>query len=157
MAVIKTEPKNVQAFLDMISYSEGTYGKGDDGYNVYVGGKFMTTYTDHPAALGMKGVFIKMTGQSSKAAGRYQIIYKFWPHYKKLLGLKDFSPISQDSYAVALLKECGAYSYIVQGDIKSAIKKAASRWASFPNAGYGQPEHDINMLIAAYETIRSKL
>lgn len=30
--------KQMKAFLFMLSVSEGTHGKGDDGYNVIVGG-----------------------------------------------------------------------------------------------------------------------
>ncbi len=60
---------NQKAFLDMISISEGTYGKGDNGYNVIVGGALWEHgYADHPRVL----VDFPKLGIKSTAAGRYQ-------------------------------------------------------------------------------------
>ena len=144
--------ENVIAFLDMIAFSE--IGKAmlndpstDNGYRVLVGstpGKLilMRDYSDHP------NVYYKPL--DSTAAGRYQILFKYWPHYKAQLNLKDFSPISQDLYVLQQLKEQRALPDIQAGRIEAAIAKCRNIWASLPGAGYGQPEHPADKLIAAY-------
>lgn len=136
-------PTQIQCFLDLIAWSEGTAGLGDDGYNKIVNpGGFFTDYSDHPNKL------IQLRpGLKSTAAGRYQQLYKFWPTYKKQLKLPDFGPVSQDKLAIQLIRECKAYQDILNGNIATAIKKCSSRWASFSGAGYGQPEHSIEALL----------
>ncbi len=105
-------------------------------------GGFFTDYSDHPNKL------IQLRpGLKSTAAGRYQQLYKYWPTYKKQLKLPDFGPVSQDKLAIQLIRECKAYQDILNGNIATAIKKCSSRWASFPGAGYGQPEHSIEALL----------
>jgi muramidase (phage lysozyme) len=58
---------NLKAFLDTIATSEGTYGCGDDGYNVIVGGDLFDDYSKHPDVL----VTLNKAGLKSTAAGRY--------------------------------------------------------------------------------------
>jgi muramidase (phage lysozyme) len=140
--------KNLAAFLHMIGTSEGTVQipNSDSGYKVIVGGKLFTDYSDHPR----KVVYIKRIKDYSTAAGRYQILVRYYDYYKRALDLPDFSPASQDKIALQLIKECGAYHDILGGRIETAIKKCKSRWASFDGAGYGQLEHKAEVLIAAY-------
>src|SRR5579862_2838471 len=95
---------NEKAFLDMISFSEGTYGKGDNGYNVLVGGSFFDGYDDHPRI----SVYLPSLNIHSTAAGRYQILERYFDAYKARLGLADFSPASQDAIALQMISECGA-------------------------------------------------
>ena len=40
---------------------------------------------------------------------------------------------------------------IDRGDIRQAIKHAATLWASLPGAGYGQFEHKADSLIAKFK------
>lgn len=137
--------QNRKAFLDMIAWSEGTAGKGDNGYNVVVGGKLFDGYLDHPR------IKVKVReGLWSTAAGRYQVLERFFDHYRVTLGLPDFGPDSQDRIALQLISECKALADIDDGRIEAAIRKCASRWASFPGAGYGQPENKIGKLLDAY-------
>ena len=57
----------------------------------------------------------------------------------KQLGLKDFSPKSQDAVALQQIKERGALPMIDRGDIRQAIDRCGRNiWASLPGAGYGQ-------------------
>lgn len=142
------EIRNFFAFLDMISYAEGTNRFGDQhGYNVIVGGSTFNDYSRHPNKL------IKLNSKlSSTAAGRYQILYRFWTHYSKLLNLPDFSPLSQDLYVLQILKEQRALDAVRKGDIKTAIERCANIWASFPNAGYGQREVKMNDLLKYHES-----
>lgn len=137
---------NLKAFLKMISVSEGTAGLGDDGYNVVVGGTLFYNYGDHPR----KRVWIERIKNFSTAAGRYQIMQRYFDAYKEQLHLPDFSPASQDAIAVQMIKECKATQDIEEGRIEAAIAKCKSRWASFPGAGYGQAENKMAKLIKAY-------
>lgn len=138
--------KNVAAFLDTIAYSEGTIGFGgsvnDDGYNVLVGRTFFKSYADHPKIL----VDLPKLGIKSSAAGRYQLLARYFKPYAKLLLLNDFSPESQDKIALQIIKERGALKAIIDGDFDFAVERCANIWASFPGAGYGQHEHKLDIL-----------
>ena len=140
--------RNVAAFLDTISFSEGTnrYGN-DEGYNVLVGGSLFESYADHPRKLIVLSPKLKST-----AAGRYQIMARYFNPYKQLLLLPDFGPESQDKIAIQMIKEQGALKPIIDGDICTAIQKCANIWASFPGAGYGQHEHKLDVLIEKYKS-----
>lgn len=137
--------RNLGAFLDMLAHSEGTAGKGDDGYNVIVGGALFDGYGDHPRQL------IQLRpGLASTAAGRYQLLARYFDPYKKLLGLKDFSPEAQDAIAIQQIKECRALADIEAGRFSDAVQKCKHIWASLPGAGYGQQEHSLTKLTAHY-------
>lgn len=140
--------KNQSAFLDMLAYSEGTIGKGDDGYNLIVGGALFNSYADHPRVR----VYIKSIDNYSTAAGRYQILKRNFDAYKKLLNLPDFSPESQDAIALKMIEEQGAFEYIEAGQINAAIGRCKNIWASLPGAGYGQRENGIDKLVDFYHT-----
>lgn len=142
---------NVCAFLDLIAWSEGTdngrQATKDDGYDVVVGGGLFDSYADHPRRL----ISLPSLGIKSTAAGRYQILSRYWDHYRKQLGLKSgFTPENQDRIALQLIRECKALDDIKAGRIEQAIHKCRSRWASLPGAGYGQHEHKVSNLVAAY-------
>ena len=134
----------------MIAYSEGTDNgrqpTKDHGYDVVVGGSLFEGYADHPRKL----VNLR-PGLASTAAGRYQVLSRYFDAYKKQLKLPDFSPASQDAIAIQLIKECKAMDDIEKGYIDVALAKCKSRWASLPGAGYGQYEHEKSKLIAAYK------
>jgi muramidase (phage lysozyme) len=136
---------NQKAFLDMIAVSEGTAHLGDNGYNVLVGGTLFHGYSDHPHQIVSLNPHL-----ASSAAGRYQLLMRYFDVYKKQLGLKDFSPASQDAIALQQIKECHALDAIEEGDIVTAIEKCAHIWASLPGAGYGQHENKLAALEAAY-------
>ncbi|BBP99069.1 lysozyme [Burkholderia sp. SFA1] len=151
MARIKPEDaggQNVVAFLDMLAVSEGTSidPDSDDGYNVIVGGALFIGYADHPRRL----VQLPRLGIASTAAGRYQLLARYFDAYKRLLGLHDFSPISQDKIAVQQIRERRAIDDIVAGRIESAIAKCSNIWASLPGNSYGQFQHKVETLRAAY-------
>jgi len=142
---------NVRAFLDLIAWSEGTDNgrqpTRDQGYDVVVGGSLFDSYADHPRRL----VDLPELGIKSTAAGRYQILSRYWDHYRKQLGLVGgFTPENQDRIALQLIRECKALDDIKAGRITAAIHKCRSRWASLPGAGYGQHEHKVGNLLTAY-------
>lgn len=141
---------NIVAFLDMLAISEGTDVPGqrsrDRGYDVIVGGQLFNDYRDHPRVL----VSLPRYGIKSSAAGRYQFLRSTWDDLRARLQLPDFSPVSQDRAAVALLKQCGAYELIRLGRFEAGVVAARRLWASLPGAGYGQKEHALEALRAAY-------
>lgn len=139
-----------KAFLDMLAWSEGTDKPGqptkNHGYDVIVGGELFSDFSDHPRKLVTLNPKLKST-----AAGRYQLLSRWWDAYRKQLGLKDFSPASQDAVALQQIKERKALSDIDAGNITSAIQKCSNIWASLPGAGYGQFEHKADILIAKFK------
>lgn len=143
----------VKAFLDMLAWSElgpQLIELSDNGYNVIVGStpqklRLFHDYSDHPRA-----VVEVRPGLKSTAAGRYQILARYYDAYKVRLGIKDFGPESQDKIALQLISECRALKDIEAGWVMGAIAKCASRWASLPGAGYGQREHKFYELEAAF-------
>ena len=79
------------------------------GYDVIVGGELFTDYSDHPRKLVTLNPKLKSTG-----AGRYKLLSRWWDAYRKQLGLKDFSPKSQDA-GMQQIKERGALPMIDRG------------------------------------------
>ena len=124
-----------KAFLDIkLAWSEGTDNgrqkTRNHGYDVIVGGELFTDYSDHPRKLVTLNPKLKSTG-----AGRYQLLSCWWDAYRKQLGLKDFSPKSQDAVALRQIKERGALPMIDRGDIQSGNRPlqqylgfTAGRW-----------------------------
>ena len=146
--------KNRVAFLDMIAASEITpalLAKSDDGYNVLVGATsarplLFASYATHPNVLN------RQIPVPSTAAGRYQILFRWWRIYQAQMKLPDFGPVSQDRYALQQLREHGALPLIDAGRFREAVAKVSNVWASLPGAGYGQHENDIERLVAAYRS-----
>lgn len=140
---------NRTAFLDMLAHSEGTSTcpkTQNSGYDVIVGGTVFSDYSDHPRILVDLG-----NGLKSTAAGRYQLLERFFDVYKAQLGLPDFSPSSQDAIALQQIKECHALDDIDSGNFDSAVNRVAHIWASLPGAGYNQHENRIDSLRTAYQ------
>ncbi|MCU1073260.1 glycoside hydrolase family 104 protein [Stenotrophomonas maltophilia] len=141
---------NVVAFLDMLAWSEGTDNDrqptNDRGYDVLVGGGLFRGYADHPRMV----VDLPRLKIQSTAAGRYQLLRRYYDAYKKTLGLKDFTPLSQDLIALQQIRERRALPLIQAGKIPEAIKAVRNIWASLPGAGYGQHEHKLTDLLAVY-------
>ncbi|KWK79441.1 glycoside hydrolase [Burkholderia ubonensis] len=145
--------KNRVAFLDMIAGSEigsALLAKSDDGYNVLVGSTpsrplLFASYAAHPNVLN------RQIPVPSTAAGRYQILNRWWRIYQAQMKLPDFGPVSQDRYALQQLREHGALPLVDAGRFRQAVAKVSNVWASLPGAGYGQHENQIEHLLAAYQ------
>jgi muramidase (phage lysozyme) len=141
---------NLKAFLDTIAYSEGTDNgiqkTNDRGYDVLVGGGLFYSYADHPRKL-----IVLRQGLASTAAGRYQLLARYFDAYKKQLNLTDFSPASQDAIAIQQIKERKALPDIEAGYIGVALEKCRNIWASLPGAGYGQHENELHVLLDKYK------
>lgn len=149
---------NVGAYLDMLAWSElgsDYLRRSDDGYNVIVTGidgqlELFDDYSTHPFQGGRRSKVINSRGLTSNASGRYQFMLKDWPHYRDALRLPDLGPLSQDRWAVQLIKERRALADVIAGRIADAIGKCRNIWASLPGAGYNQREHRVEDLLARY-------
>ena len=139
-----------KAFLDMLAWSEGTDNgrqkTRNHGYDVIVGGELFTDYSDHPRKLVTLNPKLKSTG-----AGRYQLLSRWWDAYRKQLGLKDFSPKSQDAVALQQIKGVALYLWLIVVISVRQSTVATNIWASLPGAGYGQFEHKADSLIAKFK------
>ena len=146
---------NVKAFLEMIGISE--IGSAiinnplsDRGYKVIVGSTpdkliLMANYSGHP-----KKMIILSPTLKSSAAGKFQLLGKYYDYYAKLLDLSDYSPASQDAIAIQQIKECKALEDVEEGRFDLAVSKCSHIWASLPGAGYGQHENKLTSLKTAY-------
>lgn len=152
----------LKAFLDLIAFSEGTSASPltrNDGYDVIVSGingaEVFTEYEDHPFANGLRpAVTVRLVPLlKSTAAGRYQLLLRFWESYKQMLFLHDYSPLSQDIVALRQIKERGATAPILAGNIAQAIEDCATIWASFPGNEYGQGGRTMPELLKRYEEL----
>jgi muramidase (phage lysozyme) len=154
------DPK-FKAFLDLIAWSEGTSTSSitqDNGYDVNVTGidgpSRFDSYEDHPFAKGGHIQWHSNPDKFSTAAGRYQILARYWNIYKVQLNLRDFSPASQDAVALQMMKERGAISDLIDcGDPQGAIYSCSKTWASFPGNNYGQGGHSITELLGKYNEL----
>lgn len=133
--------------LDIIATSENA------DYNTTFGGGTFDDFSRHP---NIQRKFKQKDGKtnSSGAAGRYQFLKGTWNDLQEKLGLKDFSPRSQDIGALALLDQArgsggkSALELALEGNYQGMVEKAGNIWASFPSAPakYSQPKHGWNKM-----------
>lgn len=131
---------NVRSFLNFIAASEGTAGRGDDGYNILFGGSTFDDYGKHP---GVRSEFTQTDGRknTTTAAGRYQFLSRTYDEAASRLDLTDMSPRSQDLAALYLIARRGAFKDVIEGNADAAIEKLGKEWASLPSSPYAQPKH----------------
>ena len=130
----RTQPQanpeaNVKKFLDFLGRAEGA------DYNTIVGGKQFTDFGAHPRVVGLR------TAEGpSTAAGKYQIVGTTYDAVAPKLGIRDFSPDSQDKIAVELIRQKGALEDVRNGNFDAAVGKLGGTWASLPSSPYSQPK-----------------
>ena len=122
----------------------------DDGYSCLVGATpehplTFANYADHPNVFN--------AALDSTAAGRYQLLHRWWADqvvngkvqhgYKTMLGLPDYSPLSQDKVALQQIRECNALPHIDAGEFAHAVALCSRIWASLPGNDYGQHQNAI--------------
>ena len=150
MASIHGISANLNALLDTIAWSEigpALLSVTDNGYNCLVGSSAsdpltFSSYSDHPRIYNPKF--------NSTAAGRYQIIKGMYDAYKIRCGLNDFSPISQDTIAVQMIRERGALPDIEDGNLFNAVSLICPIWASLPGNAAGQHQNSTTSLMTAF-------
>lgn len=141
---------NIQAFLKAIADAEG--GGYDFKYGAVKGKKNdpwrFTDYSTHPGP-GRDGV--------TTASGMYQINKATWQdHGERRMGLKDFTPETQDLIAVSMLSGLGITDKIKEGDIEAGVSQASKLWAALPEgpgkAGrHNQPYVEFTRFAATYK------
>ena len=117
------------------------------GYIVIVGGELFTDYSDQPS----QTCHAKPQNSNQQAPDATSFFPVGGMPTASQLGLKDFSPKSQDAVALQQIKERGALPMIDRGDIRQAIDRCGNIPASLPGAGYGQFEHKADSLIAKFK------
>lgn len=137
-------------FLDAIATCElgpALIAASDDGYNVLVGsypGHVMLfhSYAAHPDVYNAE--------TNSTAAGRYQLLHRYYGYYAKKLGLIDFGPVAQDRIALEQMRERGALGLIRGGHIEEAVLAVNGIWASLPGSPYKQNPKTMEYFMAAF-------
>jgi muramidase (phage lysozyme) len=119
--LIDTNP-NLKKFLDLIGWAEGA------NYNVGFGNRPITNLSWHPYPA---RAFSLPNGSTTSAAGKYQFQRGTWESVARSLGLRDFTPRSQDVAAVALIEKRGALQDVLSGNIQNAVNKLKPEWQSF--------------------------
>lgn len=157
----RTRPqKQLQAFLDLIAWSEGTSTHPltrCNGYDVIVTGEqgpqVFTDFACHPFTLGRPPILVRSGPPElhSTASGRYQIVLPTWRELAEKYHIASFSPMSQDRAALALLVDCKALEAIYAGDLPEAIGAASAVWASFPGNLYHQGGQPLPALLENYD------
>lgn len=164
LRIFRNSPEG-QRLLRSIRYGEGTniYNReGESPYTTLYGGGQFRDLSKHPdqVVIGGEG------SPNSAAAGAYQFMPSTWNEAQKALGLKDFSPESQDLAALYEAdrrmrgfgggKDLGGLSYFRYGGglDKASIDNLAGAWASFPNyegkSYYNQPAKSHDQLMRSY-------
>jgi RHS repeat-associated protein len=143
---------NTRAFLTTIRQTENKSGEplNYNNWNGFANGHLRRftekdyseenkkEYENHPGfpTVGKDKKGNPIEGKSS-AAGAYQILSNPFKGYKKQLGLTDFSPMSQDKIAMAMIDYRKARKDIANADLESAttklvIRKGGEQFASLP-------------------------
>jgi len=128
-------PSNADRWLGTIRYAE--HGRdGPETYSTMFGGDRFDPAKGHPNRV------VRSGGYASAAAGAYQFMPDTWSRVSKQLGLKDFSPASQDRAARQLALARGV-NIDTDPLTPQNLAKLAPEWASLPNAqgrsAYNQP------------------
>lgn len=122
---------NVRAFLMVIRQGESRLD--DIAYRMICGkkGAQFASFADHPRPVLPKPC-------SKGASGAYQFTIETWDWVAGIMGLRDFSPASQDRGAVGLIAYRGALPAVMAGDLKTAFEKLRPIWTSLPGAAENQ-------------------
>lgn len=121
------EARNVKAFLKVISWCEHDGKIGDELYYVIYGAR--DTFKDtksHP------NVKVTRWGRTSTAAGAYQIRKPSWDEAVSRGIISDFTPASQDRYAMWQLSMRHAFKAVKAGKVEFATRLLHDEWTSLP-------------------------
>ncbi len=161
-AIEELQNRNVQAFLSVIQYAEGTYSQNNPYAVTYGYSHVISNFSDHPTNTGewngevLPDSFCINVGLSpgcrSTAAGAYQFLQPTWNEVKNVLQLQNFSSESQDIAAKYRINLRGGLEMVKNGQFTDAIFKVNREWASLPGSPYGQPTKSMNELKSFYES-----
>lgn len=121
---------NVAAFLRVIRAGESS--QTDDAYRMRYGGhgqkpKRFDSFDAHPRIFEPRA-----DGRESSAAGAYQATWTTWREELAKYGWPDFSPASQDEFAVARLVFRKALDAVIAGRFEEACRLCHDEWTSLP-------------------------
>jgi muramidase (phage lysozyme) len=137
--------KPTRAVLSVIAHAEGT----GSSYNFIFSYRKFSSYADHPRQVVCSG------GYCSDAAGRYQFLSTSWDETRRGLGIKDFTPDSQDKGAVQRMQSFRGVrehsSVLSRPAFERMIYKLNREWASLPGSPYGQPTKSMSSLWTVYQ------
>lgn len=137
------------AFLATVRWAE----TGTSGYSSYRKLVFNGTFNDfstHPRV--RQCALINGRSVCSTAAGAYQMLDISWNDLQPDLGLKDFSPPSQDKMAIEYIRRNKAIDDVESGNIEIAFCKVGRVWASLICNDYNQNPKTIDELTKYYNT-----
>jgi muramidase (phage lysozyme) len=126
-----------RALLDTIAFTEGTRGRGQDGYNVTFAYHYYSSCTHHPNMRICSGAYC------STAAGRYQFLTTTWNG----LNLGNFGPANQDRGGMKLVSRRGVNvptgRAMTATEFANTMNRISYEWASLPPGRYGQPSYSM--------------
>jgi muramidase (phage lysozyme) len=117
---------NVQAFLKLIRYAEHKREDTIVYYLLYGGTQTFSDLSRHPDKQ------VKAWGKESTAAGAYHILKSSYDEAVAQEIIRDFTPASQDAYALWILRTRGVLELVKAGDISHAIFQLRNDWLSLP-------------------------
>lgn len=132
--------KEEKAFLDLLSFTEGTYGVGNNGYDVLVNdgkekgkSRVMNNWTE-TSAPPHKGKEWYVKSLDSTAAGRYQFIYNTWKSLNNDINAP-MTKANQDAAALKYLRKLLGSSFDFKidsvGEMTEVRSKILNVWTSF--------------------------
>jgi muramidase (phage lysozyme) len=138
----------MSAFLATIRWAEtGTSAK--ESYTKLVfNGTFNNNFATHPRI--KQCAPINGRNVCSTAAGAYQMLDISWNDLAPDLGLKDFSPSSQDRMAIEYIRRNKAIRDVEAGNFEVAACKVGKIWGSFPCNNYNQNAKRLDKLQGYY-------
>lgn len=153
--VASLQAANVAAALMMIRKCEGT--DAPNGYRYLFGSTpqrelLFDSFADHPR----QHFFYRApdgTMTPTSAAGAYQAMIGTWDDAVRALGravLPDFTPASQDRFAVYRIDYRGALDDVMAGRLEAAIDKLGREWASLPSATVAQPRRSLEFAFESF-------
>ena len=138
-----------------VSQAEGTWRANQPGYDILFGGGKFNDYSRHPDKV------VRTPGYASAAAGAYQFMPDTYAEAARELGLKDFSPESQDLAMLykarqRLMPAGGLAAITKEGALSPRLQAyLAPEWASFPTeagtSAYGQPVKRSSQISAWFD------
>lgn len=148
-AVVTSYSPQMAAFLATIRWAE----TGTSGYESYRKLVFNGTFNDfstHPKVRQCA----RVSGRNvcSTAAGAYQMLDISWNDLQPDLGLKDFSPPSQDKMAIEYIRRNKAVDDVKSGNVEMAFCKVGKVWASLICNDYNQNAKSIEELTKYYNS-----
>lgn len=134
----------MRAFLATIRWAE-TGTSDESSYTKLVfNGRFNNNFATHPRIKQCASINGKRV--CSTAAGGYQMLDISWDDVAPDLGLKDFSPPSQDKMAIEYIRRNNAIRDIEGGNVETAFCKVGKIWASLICNNYGQNPKSLEQL-----------